>query len=50
MTDTPRSEPDLQPGAGQSSTTNISGGVNVDANQVDIGGDVIGRDKIATPT
>jgi hypothetical protein len=28
------------------SDTNISGGVNIDAEQVNIDGDVIGRDKI----
>ena len=28
------------------STTNVSGGVNVNADQVNIGGDVVGRDKI----
>ncbi len=28
--------------------TNVSSGVNVDANQVAIGGDVVGRDKITT--
>jgi len=27
-------------------TTNISGGINFDANDVSIGGDVVGRDKI----
>jgi len=28
--------------------TNISGGVNVDANEVTIGDDAVGRDKIAS--
>jgi hypothetical protein len=48
MTDTATSESDRQSGAAQSSITNVSGSINVDANQVDIGGDVIGRDKIET--
>ncbi len=43
---------DLQPEptspAEAGNTTNISGSVNVDAQQVTIGGDVVGRDKITT--
>ena len=39
-TDDPQVEPPAAP------VSNVSGGVNVDANQVTIGGDVVGRDKI----
>ncbi len=35
-----------QPASGAASTENRSGGVNVDAQQVNIGGDIVGRDKI----
>ena len=48
MTDPSTSESDLLSDTSQSSTTNVSGGVNVDAGQVDIGGDVVGRDKVET--
>lgn len=37
---------DDQPEVGAASIENQSGGVNVDAQQVNIGGDVVGRDKI----
>ncbi len=46
MPDTSTSDPQIRPQA--TALTNVSGGVNVDANQVTIGGDVIGRDKITT--
>jgi tetratricopeptide (TPR) repeat protein len=46
MTDLPPLEPD-SPIESSSSVTNVSGGVNVDAQRdVNIGGDVVGRDKI----
>src|SRR5512143_432119 len=35
-----------QPSTGASSIENRSGGVNVDAQQVDIAGDVVARDKV----
>jgi formylglycine-generating enzyme required for sulfatase activity len=44
MTDTSSSEP--QPDSSDTSTSNVSGGVAIDSEQVTIGGDVIGRDKI----
>jgi iron(II)-dependent oxidoreductase len=43
MTDTPSSETQPTPDA---STSNVSGGVNIDGQQVTIGGDVVGRDKV----
>jgi formylglycine-generating enzyme required for sulfatase activity len=47
MTDTTSSE--TQPAA-DTSIANVSGGVNVDAQQVTIGNDVVGRDKIVQAT
>jgi ABC-type multidrug transport system fused ATPase/permease subunit len=44
MPDASTPDPEVEPQA--ASATNVSGGVNVDANQVTIGGDVVGRDKI----
>jgi gamma-glutamyl hercynylcysteine S-oxide synthase len=44
MTDTSSSE--TQPDTPDASTSNVSGGVNIDGQQVTIGGDVVGRDKV----
>ena len=44
MPDASNSDPEAEPQSAL--VTNISGGVNVAANQVTIGGDVVGRDKI----
>jgi gamma-glutamyl hercynylcysteine S-oxide synthase len=46
MTDTSSSEPQPAPDTSDASVSNISGGVNIDGQQVTIGGDVIGRDKV----
>jgi iron(II)-dependent oxidoreductase len=43
MTDTPTPDPETQP---DSTLSNVSGGVAIDGQQVTIGGDVIGRDKV----
>src|SRR5512136_1675494 len=48
MKDTTTSGSDLPSDVIEPATTNVSGGINVDANQVDIGGDVVGRDKVET--
>jgi hypothetical protein len=46
MPDTSMPDPEIE--SQTTSVTNVSGGVNVDGQQVTIGGDVIGRDKITT--
>lgn len=43
MTDRPEPSPD-QPGS--TTTTNVSGGVNVEADHVNVGGDVVAHDKV----
>ncbi len=43
MTDDPNPETEPTPDA---SISNVSGGVNIDGEQVNIGGDVVGRDKV----
>lgn len=51
MADPASSSTDPQPNVNSTSTntiTNITGGVNIDAYRLDIGGDVVGRDKIVT--
>jgi gamma-glutamyl hercynylcysteine S-oxide synthase len=47
MTDT--SSPETQPTT-DASTSNVSGGVNIDGQQVTIGGDAVGRDKVIQAT
>jgi hypothetical protein len=46
MPDASHSDPETEPQAAP--VTNVSGSVDVDANQVTIGGDVVGRDKITS--
>jgi iron(II)-dependent oxidoreductase len=46
MTDTPSSEPQPAADVPDASSSNVSGGVAIDGEQVTIGGDVIGRDKV----
>ena len=46
MSETP--QPDNLNDDHPTSVTNVSGGVKVDADQVTIGGDVVGRDKITS--
>jgi tetratricopeptide (TPR) repeat protein len=38
-------QPEEQQSESENSTTNVSGGVNASAEQIDVGGDVVGRDK-----
>jgi hypothetical protein len=42
MTDQPQDQQPESP----NSVTNVSGGVNANAERIDIGGDAVGRDKI----
>jgi tetratricopeptide (TPR) repeat protein len=42
------SQPDHQNDERSTSITSVSGGVNVEANEVTIGGDVVGRDKVSS--
>ena len=44
MPDTSTSDPQVRPQA--TTLTNVSGGVNANAERIDIGGDAVGRDKI----
>jgi iron(II)-dependent oxidoreductase len=46
MTDTSSSETLPSPDTPDASVSNVSGGVNVEGQQVTIGGDVVGRDKV----
>ncbi len=49
MSDNPGPEPTSPTEASNTTNvTNVSGGVNLDAEPIDIGGDVIGRDKTTT--